>query len=70
MSVQDTLKRALQDLERTGTSQPTECDAIAEAHAWLARTETLLAWIAKHPKLVEINSEAAVLLLRYRGISG
>lgn len=37
-----------------------------EARAWLRRTESLLEWVSRHPKLVEINAEAAHLLARYR----
>ena len=37
-----------------------------EARAWLQRTESFLEWVARHPKLVEINAEAAHLLVRYR----
>lgn len=38
----------------------------AEARAWLKRTESFLEWVSRHPKLVEINAEAAHLLVRYR----
>jgi len=37
-----------------------------EARAWLKRTESFLEWVSRHPKLVEINAEAAHLLARYR----
>jgi hypothetical protein len=37
-----------------------------EARAWLQRTESFLEWVSRHPKLVEINAEAAHLLARYR----
>jgi hypothetical protein len=60
MAVQRTLERALEAAE-------IDAGARDEARAWLARTEVLLDWIARHPKLVEINSEAAHLLGRYRG---
>lgn len=37
-----------------------------EARTWLRRTESFLEWVSRHPKLVEINAEAAHLLARYR----
>lgn len=60
MPVQRTLERAL---------DAAEIDAVTrdDARVWLARTEIFLDWIARHPKLVEINTEAAHLLTRYRG---
>ncbi len=60
MSVQRTLERALEAGELA-------TPAVDDARAWLARTEVFLDWIARHPKLVEINAEAAHLLTRYRG---
>lgn len=39
---------------------------VDEARVWLRRTESLLEWVSRHPKLVEINAEAAHLLARYR----
>lgn len=60
MAVRDCLARALDNLQDSGAD-------VEEARRWLARTEILLDWIAKHPKLVEINCEAAMLLMRYRG---
>lgn len=39
----------------------------AEARIWLRRTESFLDWVARHPKLVEVNAEAAHLLTRLRG---
>lgn len=42
----------------------------AEVRRWLARTEALLDWVAKHPKLVEVNCEAGHLLAEYRGEQG
>ena len=61
MDVRATL---LAGLERLKEQHPTATD---EAHAWLQRLEILLDWIAKHPSFVEIRSEAARLLLQYRG---
>jgi hypothetical protein len=66
MSVRRVLEGAL-DSFRCDERIPIDDEAIREARAWLARTEILLDWIAKHPKFVEIKSEAAVLLMRYRG---
>jgi len=70
MSIQETLQRALECLSQLREQQPGDPEALAEARAWLARTETLLDWIAKHPKMHEINCEAAGLLFRYRGTVG
>jgi hypothetical protein len=42
-------------------------DEVAEARIWLKRTESFLDWVARHPKLVEVNAEAAHLLMRLRG---
>jgi len=39
-----------------------------EVRAWLTRTESFLEWAARHPKLVEINAEAAHLLIRLRDV--
>jgi hypothetical protein len=36
-----------------------------ETRAWMKRNEAFLEWVARHPKLVEINAEAAHLLTRY-----
>jgi hypothetical protein len=59
MTVKSTLNAALQtQVDRT---------AVQEAELWLARVETLLDWIARHPKLVEIRFEAGRLLSDYRG---
>ena len=58
MPVEQTLLRAL---NADGADRDAE-----EARAWLKRTESLLEWVARHPKLVEINAEAAHLLARYR----
>lgn len=60
MSVRDSLFKALDQMRDGGAD-------VEEARHWLARTEVLLDWISKHPKLVEINCEAAHLLSRYRG---
>jgi hypothetical protein len=68
MTVRRTIDTALDSL-RHDERTPTDDEVIHEARAWLARTEILLDWIAKHPKFVEIKSEAAVLLMRYRGTS-
>lgn len=60
MSVQRTLLAALD-------AAATDPDAAADARIWLKRTESFLDWVARHPKLVEVNAEAAHLLLRLRG---
>jgi len=60
VSVRSTLDQALSD---TRSAPPAELDA---ARAWVARTEILLEWISQHPKLVEINCEAAQLLGQLR----
>jgi hypothetical protein len=65
MSIRSTLDAALGRLAGRSPSAA-EAPRIAEARAWLARVETLLDWIAKHPTLVEFKSEAAQLILRYR----
>jgi hypothetical protein len=67
MSVRSTLDRALSRWEQQSESNVVEGELVQEARAWLARTEVLLEWIAKHPKMVEVNREAAALLIRYRG---
>jgi hypothetical protein len=58
MAVQRTLFTAL-----NGKVAAAEAD---EARTWLQRTESFLEWVSRHPKLVEINAEAAHLLARYR----
>ena len=58
MPVEQTLLRAL---EANGADRDSD-----EARTWLKRTESLLEWVARHPKLVEINAEAEHLLARYR----
>jgi hypothetical protein len=58
MPVEQTLLRAL---NADGADRDAE-----EARVWLKRTESLLEWVARHPRLVEINAEAAHLLARYR----
>ncbi len=58
MPVEETLLRALE-------AKVVDRDA-EEARAWLKRTESFLEWVSRHPKLVEINAEAAHLLARYR----
>jgi len=62
VSVRDTLERAMESVALEGAEA-------GEAERWLARAEVLLDWIAKHPRLVEINCEAAHLLSLYRGAS-
>lgn len=59
MSVRSNLDQALKKLGRSAD--------VEEAQRWLARTEILLEWISQHPKLVEINCEAAMLLGQLRG---
>lgn len=66
MSVQETLETALNCLGGERPSHRPDAEALEEARAWLARTEVLLDWIAQHPKLVEINCEAARLVNWYR----
>jgi hypothetical protein len=63
MHVRETLRTALELLARDGAAP----EAIDEARVWLARTEIFLDWVAKHPRLVEVNCEAAYLVTRYRG---
>jgi len=70
MLVQDTLNQALACLSQAKEQNPSGIDAVDEARNWLARTEALLDWIARHPKMHEIDYEAAVILLRYRGSHG
>jgi hypothetical protein len=60
VSVRDVLFKALDPMRGKGVD-------VDDARHWLERTEVLLEWISKHPKLVEINCEAAHLLSRYRG---
>jgi hypothetical protein len=67
MSVQETLESALVCLARSGGPDGRDQEPIEEARRWLARNAVLLDWITRHPKLVEINCEAAALLARYRG---
>ena len=42
--------------------------AAQEVRAWLPRTESFLEWAARHPKLVELNADAAPLLIRLRDV--
>lgn len=58
MTVQDKLRAALSASKTT--------DEAEAARLWLDRVEILLDWIARHPKLVEVRSEAARLLVDYR----
>lgn len=67
MPVRDVLQAALDCLSRNKKANGIDADALDDARAWLARNEIFLDWITKHPKLVEINCEAAHLLIRYRG---
>jgi hypothetical protein len=60
MSVQRTLLAALD-------ATAADSDAAADARVWLKRTESFLDWVSRHPKLVEVNAEAAHLLVRLRG---
>ena len=60
----DVKSALLTGLQRLRAERPT---AEQEARAWLDRVEVLLEWIAQHPKFVEIKSEAARLLMEYRG---
>ncbi|MDX2165503.1 MAG: hypothetical protein SF182_00500 [Deltaproteobacteria bacterium] len=60
MSVQRTILAALD-------AAATDADATADARIWLKRTESFLDWVSRHPKLVEVNAEAAHLLVRLRG---
>ncbi len=62
MSVRERLERAIE----AGVS---DADEARDLRRWLARTEVFLDWIAKHPRLVEINCEAAHLLSAYRAES-
>lgn len=57
MSVERTVFEAL------GARQDADAQ---EVRTWMKRTESFLDWVSRHPKLVEINAEAAHLLLRYR----
>jgi hypothetical protein len=59
MSVQRTLLAALDASAATSDA--------ADARIWLKRTESFLDWVSRHPKLVEVNAEAAHLLVRLRG---
>lgn len=57
MSVRSTLEQALKSVKTASNREETQ--------RWLARTEILLDWIRKHPKLVEVNCEAAYLMSLY-----
>lgn len=63
MSVRNVLEKML-----NGSS--VEAAEAQEARHWLARTEVLLDWIARHPRLVEVNGEAGHLLSLFRGEPG
>lgn len=63
MSVRRTLELALNELG----GEAADKTAVEDARAWLIRAEVFFDWVAKHPKFVEINAEAAHLLIRYRG---
>jgi hypothetical protein len=76
MSVKSTLLAGLEQssaARRTQTrrASPTppaaKPGAADEARIWLERVTILLDWIAKHPRFVEIRSEAARLLVQYQG---
>jgi len=60
MSVERTLLSALD-------SSPGDPAAVADARIWLKRTEAFLDWVSRHPALVQVNAEAAHLLVRLRG---
>lgn len=60
MSVRNALEKILAD-------SSVEAAAAQEIRHWLARTEVFLDWVARHPRLVEINNEAAHLLTALRG---
>jgi hypothetical protein len=67
MPVRDVLQAALDCLSRSSQVESIDAGALDDARTWLARNEIFLDWITRHPKLVEINCEAAHLLIRYRG---
>lgn len=60
MSVRNTL-------EKMAAGPSVDAAAAQEVRHWLARTEVFLDWVARHPRLVEINNEAAHLLAALRG---
>lgn len=60
MSVRNTLEKMV-----AGSS--VEAAEAQDARHWLARTEVFLDWVARHPRLVEVNNEAAHLLAALRG---
>ena len=72
--VRATILQGLACLERA--LAPGECypgdgsvygDPLAAAGAWLAHAEAFLSWVADHPNLVGIHSDARRLLSELRG---
>lgn len=61
MNVQKILNDTLEQAAKTPSRE--------EAQRWLARVETLLDWMARHPGMAEVRCEAGRLLSDYRGTS-